>query len=385
MSTPSKIYDRKNPFLATIKERYSLCNPGSKKNTYHLVLDLKDSGISYAVGDSVAIFPQHDVELVDQTLQILNASGDEIVFDKRAQETLPLRTFLTTKAAITTVSRKLYTETAARQLDADKKAQLDYFLQSENQPLLKSYLEEHGLWEFLEEHQEVQWDLQELCNCLMPLLPRFYSIASSMKAVGEEMHLTVALPHTLTDEQIKRGVCTHYLCHLAPLNESVVPLYVQAHHGFTTPENIHAPMIMIGPGTGIAPFRAFMQERMAQNAPGKNWLFFGEWHRAHNFFYEGYWRDLEAKGNLRLDAAFSRDQEQKIYVQHLLLEKGAEVFEWLQNGATLFVCGDAHQMAKDVEKTLKQIVSTHGKLDEAETEKYLKTLKSEKRYLRDVY
>ncbi|MBS4167893.1 sulfite reductase [Parachlamydia sp. AcF125] len=385
MSAPSKIYDRKNPFLASIKERYSLCNPGSKKNTYHLVLDLKDSGISYAVGDSVAIFPQHDPELVDRTLKILNASGNEVIVDKRSQETLPLHAFLTTKVAITTVSRKLYTETAARQLQADKKAQLSYLLQSENQPLLKAYLEKHGLWEFLAEHSEVKWNLQELCDSLMPLLPRFYSIASSMKAVGNEMHLTVALPHALAETEVKRGVCTHYLCHLAPLNEPVIPLYIQAHHGFTLPENIHAPMIMIGPGTGIAPFRAFMQERTALKAPGKNWLFFGEWHRAHNFFYEGYWKELEAQGHLRLDAAFSRDQEQKIYVQHLLHEKGEEVFEWLQNGASLFVCGDAHRMAKDVEKTLKHIVSTHGNLDEPETEKYFKTLKSEKRYLRDVY
>jgi len=377
------IFDRKNPYHAKIKERYSLCHPASPKNTVHLVLDLKDSGLTYQVGDSVAIFPQHDVLLVDHALEALQISGNELILDKRTQESLSLRSFLQTKAAITTLSRKLFIETAKRHPDSTKAAKLTALL--ENSPLLKEYLEKTDLGTFLKEHPEVKWETQDLCDQLMPLLPRFYSISSSMKAVGEEMHLTIAIPSYENPFQRALGVCTHYLCHLANLHEANIPLYVQPHHGFTLPENSALPVIMVGPGTGIAPFRAFMQEREMQNATGKNWLFFGEWNRSHHFFYEDYWKELENSGKLRINAAFSRDQEHKVYVQHHLEAHGAEVFNWIENGASFFVCGDAHQMAKDVEGTLLSIFKCHGGFSEAEADKYLKTLRASKRYLRDVY
>jgi sulfite reductase (NADPH) flavoprotein alpha-component len=383
MSLSAPIFDRKNPYQAKIKERYSLCHPSSPKNTYHLVLDLKDSSLTYQVGDSVAIFPQHDPLLVDHTLDALRASGDELIIDKRTQLTLSLRTFLRTKAAITTVSRKLFTETAKKHPDPAKAATLTALL--ENAPQLKEYLEKTDLGTFLKEHAEVKWECQDLCDHLMPLLPRFYSISSSMKAVGEEMHLTVAIPAYADPFQRALGVCTHYLCHLAIVGETNIPLYIQPHHGFTLPENSASPVIMVGPGTGIAPFRAFMQEREMLKAPGKNWLFFGEWNRSHHFFYEDYWRELENSGKLRINAAFSRDQEHKVYVQHHLEAHGAEIFNWIESGASFFVCGDAHKMAKDVESTLLSIFRLHGNFSEIEADKYLKALRVSKRYLRDVY
>ena len=220
---------------------------------------------------------------------------------------------------------------------------------------------------------------------LMPLLPRFYSIASSMKEVSNEVHLTVADLKYISNQHVRRGVCTYYLCELAPMHQEIIPIFVQPHHGFTVPENRDADLIMIGPGTGIAPYRAFMQERMALNATGKNWLFFGECYRAYNYFYEDYWNSLAAQEKLEIDLAFSRDQEHKIYVWHRMLEKAPEIFNWLQNGAYLFVCGDAHRMAKDVDATIHKIVREQGGMDEHAAKNYIKQLKAENRYLRDVY
>ena len=205
-----------------------------------------------------------------------------------------------------------------------------------------------------------------------------------MQAVGNEVHLTVALLKYTHQGIVRTGVCTQYLCEQAPLYESVIPIYVQPHHGFTLPSE-QVPIIMIGPGTGIAPFRAFMQERAAKQASGNNWLFFGECHRTHHFFYESFWTDLIDQGKLRLDAAFSRDQEHKVYVQHRMLEQGSEILNWLDQGAHLYVCGDAQRMAKDVEHALLQIFQMHGNKSEEESKQYLKALRTEKRYLRDVY
>jgi sulfite reductase (NADPH) flavoprotein alpha-component len=172
---------------------------------------------------------------------------------------------------------------------------------------------------------------------------------------------------------------------LAPLKEAVVPIYIQPSHGFTLPEDPRTPIIMIGPGTGIAPFRAFMQERMTSQSEGKNWLFFGEWNRAYDYFYEDEWASWEALGGLKMDLAFSRDQEHKVYVQHRMLEQAKELYSWLNNGAVIYVCGDAHRMAKDVDATLLRIVQEQGNMDEAGAKAYMKQLKSAKRYLRDVY
>lgn len=379
-------YNKNNPFYASIKERVNLCLPGSKKNTHHIVLDIQGSGIQYDVGDSIAVFPVHCPDLVVRTIQAMKSHPHVPIKDKITEQIWSLKDFLTKKVNITEVSRKLLSEIGGRQTNPEKRESIQHLLQEGQRELLKVYLGQRELWQLLIEHEEVAFDPQELCHLLMPLLPRFYSIASSQKEVGDEVHLTVAMvAYDLDDQYERKGVCTNYLCSLAPLYESVVPIYIQPHHGFTLPSDHTKSIIMVGPGTGIAPFRAFMQERISLNAPGNNWLFFGEWTRSHHFFYESYWLSLQTQNKLRIEAAFSRDQEHKVYVQHRIKENAEEFFDWLQQGAYLYVCGDAHRMAKDVDAALHQIVKECGNMDDVSTKAYVKQLRSEKRYLRDVY
>lgn len=384
MTTPL-LHNKTNPFTASIKERYCLCSPESKKKVYHVVLNLKGSGLTYNVGDSIGIYPTHDNTLVERTLHAMRAIGNESVTHKHMDKGVELRELLTHKVNITNVSRKFLSEIAARQTNKEKKERLDALFHENQKDALKEYLQNHELWDLLEENQEVLLSHQEICNMLMPLLPRFYSIASSMKDVGEEVHLTVADLSYYSNQHLRRGVCTYYLCELAPMQTPAIPVYIQPHHGFTLPENPSANLIMIGPGTGIAPYRGFMQERMFLNHSGKNWLFFGEWHRNQHYFYQKYWTDLEVKDKLKVDLAFSRDQEHKIYVWHRMLEHAKELFEWIQNGAYIYVCGDAHRMAKDVDVTLLQIIQEQSGGTELSAKNYLKQLKIENRYLRDVY
>jgi len=216
-------------------------------------------------------------------------------------------------------------------------------------------------------------------------LPRFYSIASSQKTHDREVHLTVAMLEYQHGEFEKKGVCTHYLCNLTQADAAKVPIYVHKHRGFTLPENGDTPIIMIGPGTGIAPFRGFMQERIATGAKGSNWLFFGDWTEKNEFYYGDYWRQLVKEGKLRLDLAFSRDQEHKVYVQHRMKKNAEEFYRWLQAGAILYVCGDMKHMAKDVDLALHEIVQEQGNLDEQGAKKYVSHIRKEGRYLRDVY
>ncbi len=378
-------YTRTNPYSAAIKERYNLTKPGSKKMTQHIVLDLTGSGLTYEVGDSIGVQPVNPSEVVEKMLKVMKATGDEVVREKRSNEEWNLKEYLTKKANLALVSKKLFSEVCERQEDPRKKLALAVLLSEENKGALKEYLAEREVWDFLEENEEVIFPVEELCHLMMPLLPRLYSIASSQMAAKNEVHLTVAPLEYETNGRKRLGVCTHYLCHIAPLMDRSVPVYVQPHKGFTVPEDPNTPIIMVGPGTGIAPFRAFMQERIATNAPGKNWLFFGEWNRAYDFFYEEYWVDLQAQEKLIVDVAFSRDQEHKVYVQHRMLERGAEFFAWLQEGAIFYVCGDAERMAKDVDAALHHIVEEHGKMDEQQAKEYVKQLRKEKRYHRDVY
>lgn len=381
----SASYNKNNPFFASVKERYLLTLPGSKKNTQHVVLDIKGSGLTYHVGDSIGIFPANSVELVNKTLRALRAGEEESVVDKHTGETWNIREFLTKKANITDLSKKLLLTIAHKQDNIFKKEALEAMLAEGAQDQFKMFLENHELWDALEENHEVIFPLQELCNLLMPLLPRLYSISSSMSVVGEEVHLTVGVLKYHTNGQPRVGVCTHYLCEIVPLGLPIVPIYVQPHHGFTIPPSSDTDIIMIGPGTGVAPYRAFMQERIALGAQGKNWLFFGECNRATDFFYETYWKDLERQNKLRLDVAFSRDQPEKLYVQNRMLAEGAEIYRWMTNGAYIYVCGDASHMAKDVEATLQEIIRVHGNMNESDARSMIKKWRSEKRYLRDVY
>lgn len=379
------VYSKDNPFKSAIKERFLLNRPGSKKSTFHIVLDLGGSGFTYRVGDSIAVIPENDPSLVEKTLHAMHARGDELVIDKHTGKPLSLYEFFRTKANITEVSKKLVQEICHRQPNSTKKILLEAILAEGARDQWKLYQMNHELWDTLQENSDVVFTPDEIASFLMPLLPRFYSISSAQSEVGEEVHLTVALLNYCTNGHLRRGVCTHYLCDLAPLHEPVIPIYPHPHHGFTLPEDDEAGIIMIGPGTGVAPFRAFMQERIKKGAQGKNWLFFGEWNRNYDFFYQEYWESLVARNQLRQDLAFSRDQDHKVYVQHRLLEQAPEVYKWMEQGAFIFVCGDAHRMAKDVDAALHKIIEEEGNMSTEAAKAYMKAMRTQKRYLRDVY
>lgn len=378
-------YNKTNPFKASIKERYSLCKKGSQKNTHHVSLDLSGSGIKYSPGDSLAIYPTHDPLLVKRTILALGFSGSDKIFDKHSGAEINLEEYLSRHSNITDLNRKLIAETAARQSNLQKKEHLEFLLSEGNKDALKEYQSSRELWDFLEENKEVHFELNELSHFLQPMIPRFYSIASSMSVEKEIVDLTVSYVKYISNGHLRLGVCSHYLCDMAPLHQPDVPIYVQPSHAFSLVEDLATDIIMIGPGTGIAPYRGFMQERIKSNATGSNWLFFGEWNRATDFFYEDFWTLLEKQGKLKVDLAFSRDQPHKIYVQHRMLEKGKELFEWIQKGACLYVCGDAHRMAKDVDAALHQIIMQHGNLDELGARNFIKKLRADKKYLRDIY
>ena len=322
---------QRESFSATIKERYCL-NPGSEKETYHLVLDLENSEIQYAVGDCLGIFPENEPSSVQKIIQQWNALGDETVEDRQGNR-YPLGTFLSQHVNLARIP-----------------------------PLVE---------------QNPSFCLNTLCKALPPLLPRFYSIASSMRVVGKEAHLIIGLID---------GVCTDFLCKRAPLNQPLLSVFHHPARNFSLPpESQDKPIIMIGPGTGVAPFRGFMQERISAAASPKNWLFFGERRSQTDFYYQNDWHDLVAQGKLILDCAFSRDQTDKVYVQHRMLEKGRQLWEWLEEGAYLFVCGDASRMAKDVDKTLQMIIEKESGLSLESSKAYIKELKKVNRYQRDVY
>jgi sulfite reductase (NADPH) flavoprotein alpha-component len=361
------LYDKNNPYHAKITERAALCAPGSLKNTHHIVLDLEGSNLTYNVGDCVAILPENDPELVQRTLEILGARGGELVFDKRVQDSLTLADFLKKRAKISGFSRKF-----SDLLGVPQEEQ-------------KEFSSRCHVWDALKERGRPNISLQEFADLMMPLSPRFYSIASSMGSVGNQVDLTVGLLQYDSNNQPRLGVCTHWLCTLAKMNEPIVPIYIHPHSGFTLPKDPQTPIIMIGPGTGIAPYRGFMQQRLLEKGTCRNWLFFGEWHREQNFYYKDFWQKLENEGYLKLDLAFSRDQKEKVYVQHKMVEKGEELYRWLQEGAFLYVCGDASRMAKDVDQALHAIFEKHGSLTQDEAKEKIKELKKQGRYLRDVY
>ncbi len=377
--------DKLNPFPATIKERFPLTKPGSAKETYHVALDLASSGLDFNPGDSIGVFGQNHPTLVQHLLHALKASGEEPILDPRSKQLFSIRDFLTLKANLSRLTSSFLKLLYDYETIHDKKNRLHRLLQTENKPLLSQYLQSHDPLDLLKEYAEVNAPLQELCEQFGPLLPRFYSAASSKQAVPDEVHLTVALSTFTHAGELRYGVASHFLNHLAQERRTPIPVYVLPAHNFRLPADPHTPIILVGPGTGVAPFRAFLQERMATRAPGKNWLFFGECNRAFDFFYEDYWMQLVKDRSLRLDLAFSRDQAEKIYVQHKMHEHAADLWAWLQEGAHFYVCGDAHQMAKDVDAMLQRIAKEQGHLDDDEAKAYVKHLRTEKRYLLDVY
>lgn len=374
------MYSRAHPFLSRIKERYLLTGPTSSKKTYHIALDIADSKIDFQVGDSLAILPSNNPEIVQRILQLIQATGKEEIFDTRSNASSTLNDYLLHKANISRVNSSFF------KILCEKEGKTSELLIPENKSQLAAYLQSHTLVDLLNHHKPTSpFSPSEFCKPLMPLMPRFYSIASSPKVYPDEIHLTVAHVSYLANGQIRHGVGTHFLCDQAGLGNTPIPIYIQPSNHFTLPSDPNASIILIGPGTGIAPFRAFLQERIALQSPGRNWVFFGERNRASDFYYADFWLDLEKQGRIRLDLAFSRDQSAKIYVQHRILEQKKTVWNWLETGCYIYVCGDAEEMAKDVDQALHQIAKEEGGLTEEAARQYIKSLRTSKKYLLDVY
>ncbi len=341
-----------------------------------MTLDLPAQDLPFAVGDSVAILPQNDPHTVERILNTLHFSGEEPISDPKTKSTLPLRSFLLTKANLSKAHSRFLS------LLSECGAPIHPLL--EDKERLNLALLSHNILDFLRLHEPTRLSPQKLADSLLPLMPRFYSIASSSKVFPNEIHLTVSFLSYVQQGETRHGVASYFLCRGADLESTSIPLYIQPSNGFCLPSPDDS-IILIGPGTGVAPFRAFLQERLADQAKGRNWLFFGERHRAHDFYYEPFFTELVKQNFLRLDTAFSRDQAEKIYVQHKLQEHGASLWDWLQSGAFLYVCGDAEKMAKDVDSALEHIAVKYGDLSSEDARLYLKRLRKEKRYLLDVY
>lgn len=378
---PTSLYSRKNPFPATVVVNRSLTAEGSNKDTRHYEISLKGSGLAYEVGDSIGIFCTNDPVLVDEIFHRLGFSGSEVV-EGPSKELGAIRDVLLKECVITQPDRKFL---AAIVEKADAAPLLKGLLDPTRRHDLEGYLWGFEVIDFLRDHPSVKFEPQEFVSLLRKMQPRLYSIASSLKAYPEQVHLTIATVRYHTYGRDRKGVCSTFLAERTG-PETPVPVFVHAAKGFRLPEDGTTPVIMVGPGTGVAPFRAFLQERKATGATGPNWLFFGEQHAATDFFYRDEFEAAQKEGLLtKFDTAFSRDQEQKIYVQHRMLEQATELWEWISKGAHFFVCGDASRMAKDVDEALRQIVSEQGGMDVEAAAVYLENMKKEKRYKRDVY
>jgi sulfite reductase (NADPH) flavoprotein alpha-component len=353
---------------------------GSAKDTRHIEISLAETGLEYEVGDALGVMPMNCPTLVSEILAALGWDGEEAVVDTCGAET-SLRNALLSHYEITRVSRALVEAVAGRSADLALPS-----------PGGASNKEERGEWpngndilDFLTAYPGVRFGAREFVQLLSPLRPRLYSISSSPKAHPGEVHLTVGTVRYQHNGRERKGVCSTFLADRVQAKSSL-PVCVHPSPGFRLPCHGDTPMIMVGPGTGIAPFRAFLEERQAVGARGRNWLFFGDQHLAADFLYRDQLEEMVANKHLaRLDTAFSRDQREKLYVQHRILEHAKEVYAWLEEGAHFYVCGDARRMAKDVEAALHEVVqSAGGKTLEGAME-YVAALKSQKRYQRDVY
>lgn len=388
MSTPDStkpVYNVKNPFIAKVKKAYDLSGPEAPKNTRHYEIDLAGSGLEYLPGDSLAVQPTNDVALVEDTLKVLGFSGDEMVeHPKQKGVEVPIRQAFTEACVLTEPDKKLMKAIVEKTHGASP---LTPLLEPDNKEQLQNYLWGRFVIDLLEENPGMSFEPQEFVKLLKKLNIRLYSISSSLKAHPEEVHLTVATVRYESHGRNRGGVASTFLSDRITVGETPIPVFVNLGKGFRLPEPDDAtPIIMCGPGTGIAPFRSFLEERKATSAKGKAWLFFGEVSCNTCFFYKDEFDAYLADGTLdKFTTAWSRDQAEKIYVQHKMLEESAELWKWLKEGAIFYVCGDASRMAVDVDKALHTIIETEGGKTPEEAAAYVQQMKDDKRYRRDVY
>jgi sulfite reductase (NADPH) flavoprotein alpha-component len=364
-------WTRKNPFVAELAVNRLLSGPGSDKEIRHYEFALADSGIEYEAGDALAIIPENDPALVGAIAEHFRMSVDTTVNGE------PLGDLLGHRYEISAPSKDLLGEVESR---ADNE-ELSHVLRGGVKETLERWLYGKDVLDVLRIAGD-DLSVEEFIGLLKPLQHRAYSISSSPLAHPDRIHVTVAAVRYQAMGRLRGGVCSTFLADRG----ATAKIFLQPNKSFRVPADDTAPVIMVGPGTGVAPFRAFLQERAQRGAAGRNWLFFGDQHREHDFVYADELAGWQSSGVLnRLELAFSRDQAEKIYVQTRMLEHGKELFAWLQDGGHFYVCGDATRMAKDVDKALHDVVGVHGGMDADAATEYVNSLKREKRYVRDVY
>ena len=373
-------YSKKNPFPSTLKQRRLLNKPGSTKEVQHLELCLTGSGLEYRPGDSLAIIPTNSDRLVADVMEAGGLDADVRV-ELANGNSAPLGQALKNEFDVSGLTKsvlKKYNQFA----QSDK---IEALLDPENAAGLKEYLWGREVVDLLSDFPVAGMTAGDFCSVLRKITPRLYSIASSPLAHPGEVHLTIAVLRYHSHGRDREGVCSTYAAERVGVGETM-PVFLHHDKHFKLPEDGNTPIIMVGPGTGIAPFRAFVEERAATGADGRSWLFFGDRNRETDFLYGEEFERYHADGKLtRIDLAFSRDQEEKVYVQHRMLENGAELYAWLNDGAMFYVCGDASRMAGDVHEALITIAEREGGQSREAAEAWLKQLQDDRRYLRDVY
>ena len=368
---PETAFGRQNPFAARLLENRRLNQQGSSKDTRHIVIELGSAGPNYTCGDALGVFPRNPEPLVSEFIETLGLKNDPALHDTIA-----------TSAVLNRVRKKFVRAVAEKAVGPAQQRFQDIFADDKK---FDHYIFDRDVIDVLRDAPGVHFEPSEIPGLLNTIAPRLYSIASSPDLRAGEAHLTVALVQYTSHGRQKQGLASGYLAHLA--DQSSVPVYVQATRHFHLPPP-DRDMIMVGPGTGVAPFRAFLQHRAIHGHSGRNWLFFGDQHAKTDFLYGDEFQTAQKSRLLhKLSTAFSRDQAEKLYVQHRMEEEGAELWRWLDEGAFFYVCGDAKRMAKDVHASLLAIVAKHGgkTLDQADEWVSETLIKNEKRYLKDVY
>ncbi|MGG1633430.1 assimilatory sulfite reductase (NADPH) flavoprotein subunit [Paenibacillus sp. FSL K6-3182] len=381
-TTPEQsAYSRNNPFKAEVLANINLNGRGSDRETRHLELSLEGSNLQYEPGDSLGIYPENHPELVDAIIKQMNWNAEEVVPINKSGEQGSLREALLKYYEITALTKPLITQAA----ELTSNSALRELLAQGQEQALRSYINGRDLLDLLQDFEPWQGSAKQFVAILRKLPARLYSIASSFKANEDEVHLTVRAVRYESHGRERYGVCSVHCAERVQPGDSL-PIYIQQNPNFKLPADTNTPIIMIGPGTGVAPFRAFLEEREEIGAEGKSWLFYGDRHFVTDFLYQTDWQRMLKDGVLtKLDVAFSRDTEEKVYVQHRLLQKSRELFEWLQAGAYVYICGDEKHMAHDVHTALLTVIEQEGGLSAEQAAAYLNDMQDQQRYQRDVY
>ena len=372
----SSPYSKESPLTASLAVKQKITGRNSDKDVRHIEIDLGESGLSYQPGDALGVWYHNDPDLVEEIIGLIWRTGDEMVTID--DQTMTLREALAERLELTQNTTVIVEKYAA--LSRDER--LIELLADKHQ--LQQYAQTTPLPDMIRQ-APADLDAEQLVALLRPLTPRLYSIASSQEEVGSEVHITVGVVRYEVDGRARTGGASGYLADRLE-EDGELRVFIEHNDNFRLPANPQTPVIMIGPGTGIAPFRAFIQQRAAEGAEGLNWLFFGNPHFTEDFLYQVEWQRFVKDGVLsRIDLAWSRDQKHKVYVQDKLREQGAEVWRWIEQGAHIYVCGDANRMAKDVEQALLELLAEHGGMDAEQADEFLSELRVERRYQRDVY